>query len=162
MAVNSGGDLSIISSDLNATQGDVNLKGSNINLLAAHERTDQSGQELSTGGGIVWTASLDKVGSGLEFVRQNNEDTSVLSTAKVSKVTATGNVQVSADSSLTPGGGLKFDIQPKHSESSDSHLATFRGQGRVQLTGATVSGDLLKGQGGERQSLQAGIDQPIN
>ncbi|OZY40453.1 hemagglutination [Pseudomonas fragi] len=427
LAVNSGGDLSIIGSDLNATQGDVNLKGSNINLLAAHERTDQSGQELSTGGGIVWTASLDKVGSGLEFVRQNNEDTNALNTARVSTVTATGNVQVSADnalvnqggqmdagnglqidakrvdnlavhdsesstqsrsgwqaglgvsaeikglsrpldkivnnvsqgkspqsglldgiglasvgldgtvgysgksgtqqdssavvsqlsgrsvnlnvggklvdqgtqylatdgalsikagshdasvalntrkrteqdveakaglrvytttgedvnvrangsgklqqaretastvqvaryagakgvnidvagdavheggdfdggtkgvnlnaggrlafnpaidsrsqsalglsgnaslslktgedSSLTPGGGLKFDIQPKHSESSDSHLATFRGQGRVQLTGATVSGDLLKGQGGERQSLQAGIDQPIN
>ena len=92
--------MSIKGSDLAATGGDVNLKGKNIELLAAHDSTDSKTRDVTTGGGIVWSASLGKVGSGLEFVRQDSKDNANRTTAKTSNVTATGNVQVQADNTL--------------------------------------------------------------
>ena len=104
LAVSAGGNLSVKGSDLGATGGDVSLSGKNIELMAAHDSTDSKTQDLSTGGGIVWTASLDKVGSGLEFVRQGSEDNASRTTAKTSNVTATGNVRVQADNTLVNEG----------------------------------------------------------
>ncbi|WWT69102.1 hypothetical protein V6P94_13520 [Pseudomonas sp. ML2-2023-3] len=71
-------------------------------------------------------------------------------------------LETAEGTNLTPGGSLKFDYQPDNSPASEAHVATFRGQERLRLSGATVGGDLLKGENKERQSLQANIDQAIN
>ena len=132
LAVTAGGDLSIKGSDLGATRGDVSLTGKNIELLAALDSTDSKTRDLSTGGGIVWTAGLDKVGSGLEFVRQDSEDNANRTTAKTSNVTATGNVRVQADNALVnqgtriaAGSGLqvnagRMDNRAAHNSESSS------------------------------------------
>ena len=136
VAVNAGGDVSIKGSDLAATGGDVNLKGKSIELLAAHDSTDSKTQDVTTGGGIAWTASLDKVGSGLEFSRQDSKDNANRTTAKTSNVTATGNVQVQADNTLVnegsrivAGSGLqvnaaRVDNRAAHNTESSSHTET--------------------------------------
>lgn len=133
LAVTAGGDLSIKGSDLAATGGDMSLKGKSIELLAAHDSSDSKTRDLGTGGGIVWTASLDKVGSGLEFVRQGSEDNANRTTAKTSNVTATGNVRVQADNALVnqgtriaAGSGLqvnagRMDNRAAHNTESSSH-----------------------------------------
>lgn len=136
VAVNAGGDVSIKGSDLAATGGDVNLKGKSIELLAAHDSTDSKTRDITTGGGIVWSASLGKVGSGLEFVRQDSKDNANRTTAKTSNVTATGNVQVQADNTLVnegsrivAGSGLqvnaaRVDNRAAHNTESSSHTET--------------------------------------
>ena len=136
VAVNAGGNVSIKGSDLTATGGDVNLKGKSIELLAAHDSTDSKTRDVTTGGGIAWTASLDKIGSGLEFSRQDSKDNANRTTAKTSNVTATGNVQVQADNTLVnegsrivAGSGLqvnaaRVDNRAAHNTESSSHTET--------------------------------------
>ena len=133
LAISAGGDLNIKGSELSATAGDVNLQGKNINLLAAHNSTQVKTQSLSNSGGIVWTASLDKAGSGLEYVRQSSEDSSNRSTATTSNVAATGNVRVLADNALVTQGSridagsglqvnaLRVDNQAAYNSESSQH-----------------------------------------
>lgn len=133
LAVTAGGDVRVKGSELSATRDDVSLKGKNVELLAAHDSTDSTSQTLTTGGGVVWSAGLDKVGSGLEFSRQSSQDTETRTTAKTSQVTAAGNVQVLAGNTLTTqgagvtaGGGLqvnagRVDNLAAHNSESSSH-----------------------------------------
>ncbi|WWT69101.1 hemagglutinin repeat-containing protein [Pseudomonas sp. ML2-2023-3] len=118
----------------------MNLKGKSIELLAAHDSTDSKTRDITTGGGIAWTASLDKVGSGLEFSRQDSKDNANRTKAKTSNVTATGNVQVQvqvqADNTLVnegsrivAGSGLqvnaaRVDNRAAHNTESSSHTET--------------------------------------
>lgn len=74
--------------------------------------------------------------------------------------TASLKLETAKDGGFTPGGELKPQIQFQSEQGSEARIASVQGQGRLQLAGATVDGEVLKGD--EPQRLQAGIDQPIN
>lgn len=133
LAVNAGGDLRVKGSDLAATAGDVRLSGQHIDLLAAHDTADSRTDTLVNAGGVVWTASLDKVSSGLEYQRQHQQDSRNQSTARPTGVTATHNVLLQAADALVNQGTQieagkqlrveagRVDNQAAHTTDSTSH-----------------------------------------
>nr|WP_262501890.1 hemagglutinin repeat-containing protein [Pseudomonas fragi] len=133
LAVSAGGDLSVKGSDLAATAGDVRLSGQHIDLLAVHDTADSRTDTLVNAGGVVWTASLDKVSSGLEYQRQHQQDSRNQSTARPTGVTATHNVLLQAADALVNQGTQieagkqlrveagRVDNQAAHTIDSTSH-----------------------------------------
>ena len=164
LAVTAGGDVRVKGSELKASGGDVNLQGRNIDLLATQDRIDTTTQNLTNSGGIVWTASLDKLGSGLEYVRQSSEDRKHKATANTSQVTASGNVRVQADNALVTqgarlaaGSGLQVnagwvDNQAAHNSESSQHT-----EGNWQA-GVGVSAE-IKGIKNAGKTVLAGLTQ---
>ncbi|MGE7956617.1 hemagglutinin repeat-containing protein [Pseudomonas sp. NPDC089530] len=104
------GNLSVKGGNLKATSGDANLSGHQVELLADHDRKQESTDTRTTGGGFYYTGGLDRAGSGVEFAHKSSQDSRDSSTARTTGIAATGNLTIKAGNTLvTEGAQVKAD-----------------------------------------------------
>ncbi len=94
-----GGDKVILdSATVAATQGNVELSGKRIELLAGREAQQTDQQTSTASGGLNVTAGIDRLGSALNGRYQASADSDTHSTAKPTQISAKQQVTLSAES----------------------------------------------------------------
>ena len=183
LTLQSARDITVSGSTVSATgETGVQAKG-DIKIVAAENtardttRTDNRGFTASTRETTPGSHEY-RVDAGLKDQQHTNvTETTRQQGASIRgravAVNAGGDVSIKGSDLAATGGdvnlkGKSIELLAAH-DSTDSKtrdittgVATFRGQERLRLSGATVGGDLLKVEKKERQSLQGNIDQAIN
>ncbi|MFL1542989.1 hemagglutinin repeat-containing protein [Pseudomonas sp. O39] len=146
VAVTAGGDVSIKGSDLKATEGDATLSGKNVELLSAHDSTHSDTDQTTIGGGVYYTAGLDRAGNGAQFSHHSSNDTRSTTTAQTSNVAAAGKLTLNAGNTLTSQGaqvqaGAELVVnagQVDNQAAHNSETSTHKENGWTADVGANV------------------------
>ncbi|WP_299017931.1 hemagglutinin repeat-containing protein [uncultured Photobacterium sp.] len=136
--VNAKKDVMFKGSNIKAMTGDATVSGDNVAFLAEADKTETIKTKDTVGGGVYYTAGIDKIGSGLEagFEKENTQTNK--EQAVVSKTDVAGNLIVNAENKLTQQ-GAEHKVQGVYKESAENidHLAAVN---KEETTTTTASG----------------------
>ncbi|MDX7990459.1 hemagglutinin repeat-containing protein [Xenorhabdus littoralis] len=104
LTVNAGKNVTVAGSTLVTTQGDAKISGDNFALLAGENSTSTFTSQEKLNSGVFFTGGMDKFGSGVEGVYNNNEQSQNQTTATVAKTQVNGDLELNATGELKQQG----------------------------------------------------------
>ncbi|MCL0910241.1 hemagglutinin repeat-containing protein [Escherichia coli] len=104
VALTAGDDVQFTGSRLQANAGDVQISGKNVAFVSAEDSQANRSQKQTAGGGLYFTAGIDKVGSGFEGDYSTSDSQHNQTRARGSSSEIKGNLIINAQDTLTQQG----------------------------------------------------------
>lgn len=117
VSIASDAEVTVSGSTLTAETGDLDVRGTQLNLTAAHDEHRSEDKRIESGGGLAVSGGMDRVGSAWEGHRNEHKVSEVDTQVKRTEATAAGNINivtptlVTEAARLTAGKELKIEAQ---------------------------------------------------
>ncbi|AOV97636.1 hemolysin [Edwardsiella hoshinae] len=136
VTVTAGEDVQFTGSRLQANTGDAQIRGKNVAFLSAEDSQQSHSQTQTAGGGLYYTAGIDKAGGGYEGHYSASDTQRSQARAQGSSSEVKGNLTISAQGTLTQQ-GARHQVGGRYREQANqvAHLeAQDRASSRSQST----------------------------
>ncbi|EFP97675.1 hemagglutinin repeat-containing protein [Vibrio caribbeanicus] len=107
ITISSGSTATVAGSNIDAKQ-DVSITGKDVNVISSHDKSKETTNSTTVGGGFYYTGGIDKLGSGYEGSVDTNNTTVNTSTANTSSIKSGGNTNINATNKIS-NEGTAFD-----------------------------------------------------
>lgn len=104
VALTAGEDVQFTGSRLQANAGDAQISGKNVAFVSAEDSQESRSQKQTAGGGLYYTAGIDKAGSGYEGHYSTSDSQQKQTRARGSSSEVKGNLIINAQDTLTQQG----------------------------------------------------------
>jgi hemolysin len=103
VSLESGRLVQVNGAQISASHGDLTLKGPTVSVAATYDKSEGELHLSNLGGGLAFSAGVERLGSAWEGTRENQMSHATTSKALLSELTASGNIIITSNTLLTEG-----------------------------------------------------------